>query len=474
MSSRVYTKGLGKADLPLPESVSCPVIFHSEIPMKEGANKYAHHSIIITPLPNISVTYVYVAPSTKPNTKTKSLLTGPLLDVPDTEIKGGSQSIIVSIRNVPRGLVEGGFAFITGLVKTTYKNLILEGEKKGEIVEGESMSITNIVMQSCSLASIKATIPFENRCFNRERDGYNPAESYGNLKDYFFLWVTINGDKMDNKLTEPNSLYGAFSFPMVKDEFIVPPEMLKFKPYDKEKETVEQEALTGGKEGGEMTEDAQFVMEQKDAEGRITVILGRCKVFDVWRFQMDWMAFAPVILPHLKGDLFARIDRKKTQSLMTGNADYALSLIVNTHPDMAEPIRCCGWKMSWNACLQLLGGDGQPYFAHPEAMDSNKFDPRVLATATAIDLLRYNGDITPVIQAAERGEIEFFVLAKFSSEELMKEMGKEPEEEIVKNINDRKLYTKSSEKVVAVWAVPTEYATQTVVEMLTEQRNKKR
>jgi hypothetical protein len=442
----------------------CIFILQCIVPPKKDANQYAHQSISVNYIEDVECPYYY----RDDPAKTTNMIKKGLDNMPLLKFKSGGATNFISIKSVP-SYVKPGFIYSgLGMSYGVFRKL-----SDDKIVDTQSVSITSIIQHEYdNLSNLKMSIPFSERSFSLQRDVVSSSGAYDVLGEKVrrFLWVTIDGKKIDNRETEPESLYGVFGLNLDEHgEFIVNDSMLSYTPYIKNSTVVAKTrlALTGGKESvTEPAKNAQVIMEQKDLNGNITIYNGQCKLYGVESYQIDW-SFAPIIVPHFRGDLFAWINRKDTKAIEY-IAGVNIVAIPNPcfHPNWPKMCRELFGKLSWASCMKLKDHNNNLIFADYAQMYYQYYDANSIFSAEAINITRFTGDLTPIVKAAADGDVEFYVLPNFTSEDNIKALSTSTEDEIVASCNLSTNFKRLSDKKIIVFAVPTGLGLATAYKML--------
>ncbi len=370
----------------------------------------------------------------------------------------GGKTLFVSIWNQSANFQEGDICRLDGVYYELYQKV------SGGPIRTSFMASCCTPMANPARRALIEGVPFTQRCIDLVRDlpGENRLAYYDenstDLADFNVFTVRLgDGNAQDG----PNAICGVFD-PVDPDKAA-----LDYIPYTPQGATALPAimAITGGRidvAGQVKVQDAQFKIQQTQEGKEPIVVLGLTKVYHnsgLDLLDMDWMRMGNHVVPYIHGEAYCTVNRRKTARLEMERNDkfqgtFYIDMIIQ--PDMAQTARAMGYKVSWPGCVQL-----EPRLANPTKMEFTGGEtPDRMKEATAINILRYTGNIEYLVQAAERGWVEFFVITNMPVDETdgearRQELQAMDEPALIKELTDKRLYIANKGRYTCIFAVPT-------------------
>ncbi len=414
-----------------PLSVSVNVLVMKVSPRDITKNQPLRFSFV--PVEDVTIPYIFRT-SKKPK-----VIKEAVKDAQPITIPAGTCSHFISMFSQQQVPTPGSLYHLDGVYYDIYQ---------------ASVDVEPMVCISCArfshalpmnISQLMRTIPFHARSFDLSRDlPSGDIESYLRDETWRFIYVKVGEDTK-----ETNSIFGVFT-PQPFGE----PACLSYKPKNQNgQELPEILALTGGM-NNEYVADNQFRIVQRGTDSCV-LILGLTKLFDtsIARFQVDWKKLGAILIPFIYGDAFCLIDRKRTNDMSVADEQVEGVVCLSTQfmPDCARMAKAVGFKISWETAVKFdarLGESSMIKF--PEAPNCD------LTYATAINILRYSGNISCIERGCKEGYIELYVMTNriFADEERRQKFASLSEENIYAGLVDPEFYTYGIRET-AIFAVPT-------------------
>ncbi len=247
-----------------------------------------------------------------------------------------------------------------------------------------------------SIHSLIRDVPFKNRCFDLKRDFPDGDSGEYDVKETYRFFAIDVRSKCDR--FEPNTLVGRFSLPKQNDV-----SWYLRTPKDREPCDV----LCGG-----VDKKNQMIVCQTDENGDTKSFLVCTILYEdsIKRFQCDWLALGHVLMKHQSGTAICSLDRAGTNSLQVayngggGEIQNVCSARVSFHPNLMEMVRAAGFRIvSWENACRI-----DPNLRFPKQMRSTK--KHDLTWSQIVNILDFDGDVSGVQEAMERGWVELFLV----------------------------------------------------------------
>lgn len=265
-------------------------------------------------------------------------------------------------------------------------------------------------------------IPFAERSFDLEADIPTSENRDAFAEDWARKLMIIDIDK---ESADPEALFGTFA---------VPEGIAKCAPSYKSQSGVEIEALMGGLDDNGKAEDNQLLLTQRKSGEHPSKILAMTKLYatDLRRLQsVQWETFAYTFYPHIRGVLFATLDRRESSRINITDPELAGVVSVGSMfiPDLQKIAPLVGYLVSWPTCLKFA-----PRLAEGRVMSESELS---LRWANGVNILEYTGDISLIPKAMERGWVKTYVVtAHLFNENKKQTLRRGTEEELFKKLSD--------------------------------------